>query len=114
MAEHANSTPAPSAQTPDNLAGLIDALIPLADEIMGHGSEDQRDRLQTVISRVADLAIDADVLVGNVRTKARAMRLIYAGHPDGFEDGFKADTLTGGSRADQLAHQVLVLMALPQ
>lgn len=114
MAEHANSIPAPNAQTPDNLAGLIDALIPFADEIMGHGSDDQRDHLHNVISCVADLAIEADVLLPNVRTKARAMRLIYSGHELGFEDGFTADSLDGGSRAEQLAIQVLVLMALPQ
>ena len=114
MAEHATSTPAPSANPPDKLTALIDAMIPLAAEIMGHGSYAQKDRIHEAISHIADMAIGSDVLIENVRAKARAMRLIYAGHELGFEDGFRDDCLDGGSRAEQLAIQVLVLMSVPQ
>lgn len=114
MAAYANSTPAPGANPPDKLTALIDAMIPLASEIMGHGSDVQKDRIHDVISQIADMAIGSDVLIKNVRAKARAMRLIYAGHELGFEDGFREDTLGGGSRAEQLALQVLVLMSVPQ
>ncbi|MGQ2971826.1 hypothetical protein [Brevundimonas mediterranea] len=113
MAEHAFSTPAPSA-TPNTLADLIDAIIPLADEIMGHGSDDQKDRLAVVITSVADLALEADDLKPNLRLKARAMRLIYTGHPLGFEDGFQQDSLDGGSRAERLALQILAVTANAQ
>lgn len=114
MAVHASSTPAPGANPPDKLTALIDAMIPLAAEIMGHGSDAQKDRIHDVISHIADMAIGADVLIENVRAKARAMRLIYAGHELGFEDGFREDSLDGGSLAEQLALQVLVLMSVPQ
>ncbi len=114
MAAHANSIPAPGANPPDKLTTLIDAMIPLASEIMGHGSDAQKDRIHDVISHIADMAIGSDVLIENVRAKARAMRLIYAGHELGFEDGFREDCLDGGSRAEQLALQVLVLMSVPQ
>lgn len=114
MASHAHSTPVPSAQTPSALSSLIDALIPLAEEIAANGTDDQRERLIHVVGHAADLATEADVLTGNVRLKARALRLIYAGDDRGFEDGFTSDTLDGGSRAEQLAIQVLVLMGLPQ
>lgn len=114
MAIHASSTPAPGANPPDKLAALIDALIPLAAEIQNHGSTAQQDRIHDVIALVADLAISADVTVENVRSKARALRLIYAGHELGFEDGFREDSLDTGSRAELLALQVLVLTSLPQ
>lgn len=114
MAAHANSIPAPSANPSDKLTGLIEAMIPLAEEIMGHGSDAQKDRIHDVVSHIADMAIGSDVLIENVRAKARAMRLIYAGHELGFEDGFRDDALDGGSRAEQLALQVLVLMSVPQ
>ena len=114
MAAHANSTPAPGANPSDKLAALIDALIPLAAEIQNHGSTAQQDRIHDVIALVADLAIGADVAVENVRSKARALRLIYAGHELGFEDGFREDSLDAGSRAELLALQVLVLTSLPQ
>lgn len=114
MAAHANSTPAPGANPPDKLTALIDAMIPIATEIMDHGSAAQKDRIHDVIAHIADMAIGADVMVENIRAKARAMRLIYAGHELGFEDGFRDDCLDGGSRAEQLALQVLVLVSVPQ
>lgn len=106
-----NSTGAPCALPHNTLEALIDALIPLADEVMDHGSEIQRDRLHELISHVTDLAIAEDALKPNLRLKARAMRLIYAGDELGLEDGLRRDALNGGSRAEQLALQIVSVMA---
>ena len=111
MASNANSTGAPVAPPPNSLADLIDALIPLAEEIFGRGSDTLSDHLHDVITHTADLAIEADDLKPNLRMKARAMRLIYAGHPLGLEAGFREDSLNGGSRAEHLALQIIAVTA---
>jgi hypothetical protein len=107
MAENANSTPAPSAPPPNTLEALIDALIPLADDLMDRGTDDQREALHTIIACVADLALAEDVLSYSTRLKARAVRLIYAGHPKDMEGGLEEDALHGGSRAENLILQVI-------
>jgi len=114
MAEHATSIGAPAAPIPNPLAALIDAVIPLADEILGHGSSDQQGHLAAVVVQIADMALEATPTAGACRLKGRAMRLIYAGHPLGFEEGFREDTLHGGSRAERLALQILAVAAAPQ
>lgn len=103
-------TPRPAGS---GLSDLIDSLIPLADHIMTTAGDNDpsRDMLHEVIAHVADLAIDEGDTRDTVRLKARAMRLIYAGHERGFEDGFAEDSLDGGSRAEKLAIQILGTLA---
>jgi hypothetical protein len=109
-----HSKPAPAAQTPDSLAALIDDMILLADDLLAHGSEGQQERVVSAIMHLAELAIAAEATPETARLKARAIRLIYAGHEPGMVEALREEALNGGSRVDTLALQVLALMALPQ